>query len=175
MTAPLARAPLPGKLRDAGVVGSFEICWTGSLEECNLASGRRPEEEGEDGPKTLSESIRGGGIAPRTFSQAWRSTFYRARPSGCRVKREIDLPEDARRKLAFIMERIHEKLPDANHEILAAHAVPLMGEMDKMLASGIPQHDIGARVIVDKDDRIKVALCNHNSGCDCGEHPERFA
>lgn len=78
--------------------------------------------------------------------------------------------------LAFIMERLYQKLPDANEEILVRLSIPLLPDLEDWIKNKlIPPHHIGVRVKIDPKNLISTALCNHGGpdGCDCGDHPKK--
>ncbi len=76
----------------------------------------------------------------------------------------------------FLMERLYQKLPDANEDILIRLTTPVLPELEDWIKNKrIPINDIGVRVKIGLDNVIGVALCNHGGpdGCDCGDHPTK--
>lgn len=78
--------------------------------------------------------------------------------------------------LAFIMERLYQKIPDANEEILVRLSIPLLPTLEEWIKKKlVPPHHIGVRIKINPKNVISPSLCNHGgpNGCDCGEHPTK--
>ncbi len=74
---------------------------------------------------------------------------------------------------AFLVEKLHEKLPDAHLETLARLADPLLPELREWLTVQKKELlNIGVRTEFDKNLAVIARLCNHAGGsCDCENHP----
>lgn len=72
---------------------------------------------------------------------------------------------------AFLIESLHNKLPDAHLDILLKLSKPLSPILDEWLENKrIPYHLIGVRLWVNDKLVIQPQLCNHSGGaCDCAD------
>ncbi len=77
-------------------------------------------------------------------------------------------------RLSLLLQKAYEKFPDANEAVLLRLAMPLLPVLNDWIDNhNIPPVDIGIRLSMDTDNKVTPFLCNHNSGCDCGEHPQK--
>jgi len=77
--------------------------------------------------------------------------------------------------IAFLLEKLHEKLADARLETLVQLATPLVPELNDWLTVQKKQLiNVGVRAEIDKNLVVVARLCNHaGGGCDCESHPTK--
>lgn len=77
--------------------------------------------------------------------------------------------------LAFLLEKLHEKLADARLDSLIQLATPLISELQDWLTIQKKQFsNIGVRAEINEQLVVIARLCNHaGGGCDCESHPTK--